>query len=211
MGSKLSSIPGGEDDRPTLFIMPADGGEPRRLFKDAWPYFQPSWSPDGGRVAFVSFKGGTADVWVAPIADPEKLERVTMDEATEQFPVWSPDGKGVLYSTNRGGDYDLWYADLLTGKQSRVTDLSGDEIQASFSPDGSLIVYGYKNGDSQEIWIMRASGGQAVQITSESHGGWPSWSPDADKLVFTSNRSGNLDLWIVDVRQQVEALLQPEK
>ena len=67
----------------------------------------PSWSPDGSQIAFMSDRSGNYDIWLIP-STGGTAERVTFDTGVDGFPAWSPGGILLAFSSNRSGNFDIW-------------------------------------------------------------------------------------------------------
>jgi Tol biopolymer transport system component len=107
----FSSTRGGQSD---LWIVPAQGGEPRQITNDAAVDLNPSWSPDGELIAFASDRSGNYDLWVARVSSGA-LSQVTDHPASDVDPAWSPDGNRIAFASDRSGCTNIWVAsDLRT-------------------------------------------------------------------------------------------------
>jgi TolB protein len=184
-------------------LVSASGGTPVRIVPEWIPVErggQPRWSPDGTRVAF---KEG-AVLWVLELATG-RFEKIFSEPSKRPIPTgWSADGSEIFVwllddETRRS---DLWAAAAAGGSKRQVaSEAEAVYRYADLSPDGTLLAVVRCEGRSAcDIWIMAPTGGPRVQITS--HPGYedgPSWSPDGTKIAFVSTRSGNFDIWTVDV------------
>lgn len=182
---------------------------------------EPSWSSDGGRIAF-SWNG---DIWSCnarvpwnpvsshrehelPLPDPRPitagLRALTSDPAMDAAPCWSPDGDWVAFSSDRGGNDDIWMIPSTGGVATQITFDAATDKDPVWSPDGLRVAFSSDRGGNEDIWVIPISGGAAVQITSDpAYDSQPTWSPDGSKIAFESMRSGNLSIWVIDVNPRL--------
>ena len=163
----------------------------------------------GGRASELSFvshrAGGRPQVYALNIDRPERVRRLTESSAWTGNPSWSPDGKQFVYQqfSPQSGDVAIYVADADGGSPMRV----GEEVAApSWSPDGRLIAVA--NLSPRGLGIIdvdKALAGegsayrQLTTVPSSVPEEYASWSPDGRQLAFTSHRSGDSDVWVVDV------------
>jgi Tol biopolymer transport system component/imidazolonepropionase-like amidohydrolase len=121
----------------TLWTLPADGGTATAvtdIFLDAR---QPSWSPDGRRIAFQAYRDSTWQIWTID-ADGKELKPVTSSPYDDREPAWSPDGTRLAFSSDRGGSYDIWVVTLATGAVRQVTTAASNEFMPSWRSAAEL-------------------------------------------------------------------------
>ena len=170
-----------------------------------------AWSPRRDRAAFVN--GANLSVQVnrihtfAPGADGAPA--ITDGRTSAWSPSWSPDGRTLYFVQNRGGSMDLWQQSLTRegapeGDPSPLT--TGAEMrQAAFSPDGRRLAYsrGRRVGNVWRVPIVRdrpATWADAEQVTFDhAFIEFIDVSPDRSRLLVSSDRSGNSDLWMLPV------------
>jgi TolB protein len=126
---------------------------------------------------------------------------LTNDPELDTTPAFSPDGKKVAFSSRRAGNADIWVIDLSSNALRCLTSSPADEWRPAWSPDGARIAFiASGKGKTAHIWVMRADGTDRKQLTFGNFLDYnPTWSPDGKKLAFDSDRSGNRDLWVVEV------------
>src|SRR5438093_10817657 len=95
----------------TLWTMPAAGGAAKPLTDISLDARQPSWSPDGTRIAFQAYRTATWQIWTMK-ADGSELKAVTSGPFDNREPSWSPDGQRIAFSSDRSGSYDIWVLTL---------------------------------------------------------------------------------------------------
>src|SRR6185369_6955946 len=81
-----------------IWVVPARGGEARLLVAHPANESRPMYSPDGARLAFMSNRAGSPDIWILTLGDGS-LRRLTFDDGTEQLDGWSKDGRWIYFST----------------------------------------------------------------------------------------------------------------
>lgn len=112
----------------TLWTMPAAGGTASPITDIFMDARQPSWSPDGRKIAFQAYRSSTWQIWTVN-ADGSGLEPVTSSPYDDREPAWSPDGTRIAFSSDRSGSYDVWV----------LTIASGDVKPATFAPSNEYM------------------------------------------------------------------------
>ena len=195
-----------------IYVMNADGGNQRNLSNNDFDNWGPSWSPDGQRIAFVSERND-GDWWQIYVMDTNggNQLRLTNNRHNDQSPSWSPDGNRIAFMSDRKGEfqnYDIYVMDADGGNQLRLTNNRHNDSSPSWSPDGQRIAFvsnrdgilDLKHGwPTDEIYVMDADGGNEQRLTENGVGDWgPLWSPDGQRIAFSSDRDGNPEIYVMD-------------
>ena len=173
-----------------IWVMRPDVSGLKRLTRDGTHNGSPSWSPDGGRIAFVSGRDGFDQIWTMK-ADGSGMRRLTAPQGLDEQPAWSPDGRRIAFvrkaSATRGAIY-LINANG-TGLQA-LTRGRGDYQHPSWSPDGRRIVYSYAPDPRRTrygIYVAEATGRGEHKLSLHSTADYldPAWSPDGRRIAFS--------------------------
>jgi TolB protein len=168
-----------------IAIMDSDGANLRYLTEGEATVVTPRFSPDGNRLAYLSYQGRRARVWVLDIGTGQKRLLVP-SLALTSAPRFSPDGRRIAFAMSAGGNTDIYVTDAAGGGTPiRLTSAPGIDTAPSFSPDGSRIVFESDRGGSQQLYVMNADGSGQRRI-SFGGGGYasPAWSPRGDRIAF---------------------------
>ena len=173
-------------------IMNPDGTNSHLITNSFTPQAEdPSWSPDGTKIAFVDLYNG--GYLYTMNAEGAELTPVKGNPVGTQ-PSWSPDGTKLAYAARISGINQIMTVDLATGALHQVTSSNTlYSTNPSWSPDGKKIAFerSSQDGSLRDIYIMNSDGTQQVNLTSGNMGydAYPTWSPDGTKIAFESDKN----------------------
>ena len=176
------------DGSPTyeIYVMDADGGNPQNVTNDPNDDRYPSWSPDSGRIVFVSQRPGhfkskfliTYEIYVMAV-DGGNQQRLTENRQNDFYPSWSPDGERIAFEADRKGDFEnpeIYVMDADGGNQQRLTENRRSDSSPSWSPDGKRIVFSSRRDGNPEIYVMDADGKNPQRLTNNPRDDFsPAW------------------------------------
>ena len=144
--------------------------------------FQPSWAPDGHRVAVVRLGHG---IWVAD--DRTRTATRLTNGRSDEAPDWSPGGEWIAFDKlYRDTNYELFAVHAVTGELRRLTRDSAAQTHPAWSPDGSRLAFAEQQPNGKwAIFTMGFDGNGRKRVTgSQISAQEPSWSPDGKKIAF---------------------------
>jgi TolB protein len=211
---KLTGIPGAFDTRVayitvnkqkdkkvhSLQIADADGFNAQILLESPEPILSPSWSPDGKRIAYVSFEGKNSAIYVQNILTGQR-ERVSGFAGINSSPAWSPDGTRLAMTLSKDGNTEIYVMNLNDKSLKRITRHGGIDTEPNWSPSGQKLAFtSNRSGGPQIYEVNIINGGKPKRISFEgNYNARAEYSPDGNSMVLvhavgSSYRIGLLDL-----------------
>ena len=168
--SSLDVSPNGEkfvfDMLGDLYISPIAGGEATSLTQDfAWN-IQPTFSPDGKKIAFVTYSSGGPIIRLIDLVTG-KGRLVADFKGVNSAPAWSPDGTKIAYSSSQHGSPDIFVYDMLTKKHKRISTHYSIETEPSWSPRGESFLFTSNRSGKPQIYSYSAIDESASRVTFE--------------------------------------------
>ena len=209
-----------EGKRYRLVISDADGQNIRNAMNSSEPIISPSWSPDGKKVAYVSFEDRKPVIYVHELATGRRIA-LSNQKGNNSAPAWTPDGRKLAISLSRDGNTQIYginadgtglhdrggnpqiYRMSADGEQAegakRITYKQGFVTSPRISPDGKYLAYIANIGGAFRLYILNLATGDSQALTDGSSDESPSFAANGRYVLYSTKVNGKRVLAAVSV------------
>jgi Tol biopolymer transport system component len=174
-----------------IWVMNPDGSNAHNISNINKNDSNPSWAPDGTKLAFGSTRSGNFDIWVMN-ADGSNPVNLTNGNGLSFSPAWSPDGTKIAFTLAFNNHQDIYVMNPDGSNRHNLTQGVGSNDNPTWSPDSTKIAFARVS----DIWVMNADGSSPVNLTNGGgNDAQPAWSPDGTKIAFENNSSA---IWVMN-------------
>ena len=212
---KLTGLPGAFNSRIAyvtssgkpmeyrLQVADTDGYNPQTLLTSKEPIMSPVWSPDGSRVAYVSFESGLSAIYIHNIHTGAR-EKIAAFDGINSAPAWSPDGKSMAMTLSKEGNPDIYVMSLATRTLRQLTNHWAIDTEPAWMPGSkSLVFTSSRSGKPQLYELSLDKGARPKRLTFEgNYNANASVSPDGNVITFVhgANNSYKIAVLYKDTR-----------
>lgn len=193
--------------RYALQVADADGFNPQTVVSSNEPIISPAWSPDGTKLAYVSFEKKKPIVFVQSLTSGQR-EILANFKGNNSAPAWSPDGSKLAIVLTYGANSQIYLIGAGGGDVKQLTKSNSIDTEPAFSPDGNWIYFSSDRGGRPQIYKVAVDGGSPTRVTFEgAYNVSPRFSPDGKSLTYIRNDGGRFRVAIHDLASgQVQLL-----
>ncbi|HEU5435615.1 MAG TPA: Tol-Pal system beta propeller repeat protein TolB [Telluria sp.] len=190
-----------------LEVADADGDGMQVAVRSNEPIISPAWSPDGSKVAYVSFEQRKPVVYVQDLVTGGR-KVISNQKGSNSAPAWSPDGSRLAVALSKDGHYQVYGVNADGTGVRRLSNSNGIDTEPQFSADGQSIYFTSDRSGGPQIYKMSANGGNATRVTfNGSYNISPRVSSDGKTLAWISQRDGGYSLYAMDLASGQEQRL----
>jgi|GEM_PF-2989184 len=185
--SRPAGLTGRDAEKTEAKVLSKETEQAARITSGDYYDSCPSWSPDGGKIAYASYREGMQNLWMVEVTAGEdgivssgEPVRITVGDFIDESPSWTPDGEKIVFSSNRNENPGLFVVNL---SDKKVFDLQLEGISPKCASVNKRFTFVYMNN----IWTARLSEKKFQRyVTDSGYNGFPCWAGDEGEIVFSS-------------------------
>ncbi len=161
----ITAVGLGNNTTYSLIVADSDGYNPQVVARSRESLLSPSWSPDGRKIAYVSFESGNSAIYVQDITTGSRQLISARAKGINGAPAWSPDGSKLALALSYQGNPEIYVMDVGSRAETRLTNNLAIDTEPRWTPDGQGIIFTSDRSGRPQLYQMPAGGGGADRIT----------------------------------------------
>ena len=149
-----------------LMVADSDGFNPQTVVRSREPLLSPAWSPDGRRLAYVSFERGNSTIYIQELTTGAR-EVVASFRGINGAPNFSPDGTRLALTLSRSGNPEIYVMDLASKALTQITRHFSIDTEAVWTPDGQSLIFTSDRAGKPQLYQVPAAGGDPQRVSFE--------------------------------------------
>jgi TolB protein len=195
----ITSTGTGANIQYSLMVADSDGFNPQTVVRSREPLLSPAWSPDGKKLAYVSFERGNSSIYIQEISTGAR-EVVSSSKGINGAPAFSPDGSKLALTLSYGGSPDIYVMNLATREKVQLTKHFAIDTEAAWMPDGQSLVFLSDRSGKPQLYQVPLTGGDGTRITFQGeYNANPSISYDGKHIAMVQGNGNVYRIAVLDM------------
>ena len=187
-----------------LQVSDSDGANPTTVVSQRKPLMSPAWSPDGGKLAYVSFENPRRSAIFVQDRYTGQRQQLASFEGINGAPAWSPDGRQIAVTLSLRGTPDLYIINVGSGDRFQLTNNPAIETEPTWSADGKHVYFTSDRAGGPQIYRIPSSGGASERMTFEGkYNASPAVSPDGKLLAMVHQLGPDFRIAVLDLESNL--------
>ncbi len=183
----------------SLEVADMDSSNPHSLLISSEPIMSPAWSPDGTKIAYVSFEKKHAQIFTVDVATGQR-RLLTDFPGINGAPAWSPDGRQLAVVLSKSGNPKIYAVDLSTGAMKQLTFGEAIDTEPRYSPDGRSILFTSGRGGSPQIYRLSLADGAVTRMSYDgNYNARASYTPNQQHIVMLHRDDRRFNIGVQDL------------
>ncbi len=197
-GARLAAV-NSQGGNKEIKLVDLDGKGVAAVTRNGAINLSPAWSPDGGSIAWTSYKKANPDLYVKDLGTG-RTRVISNVRGVNTSPAFSPDGSKIAFARSNSSDSDIYEADARTGKILRqVTKGGGIDISPVYLPDGSGMLFASERGGGSQVYLQPNRGeAKRVSVVGDFNID-PVVNPDGTRVAWVGRSQGGFDIFVADI------------
>lgn len=174
-----------------LLVADADGKNSQALVTSSQPLLSPKWSPQGNKLAYVSFEKGNSAIYIQDLSTGSR-ELISNYKGINSGPSFSPDGRQLALTLSKSGNPEIYTMDIYTRRLKQITKSWAIDTGANWAPDGNSLVFTSDRGGKPNLYQVDLNSLVASRLTFEGdYNAGGSFSPDGEHICYVQGNKNN--------------------
>lgn len=182
-----------------LKVSDADGYNQQTIVESNEPLMSPAWSPDGRKIAYVSFENKQQAIFVQDIGAGSR-QQVAAYPGINSAPDWSPDGSKLAIVLSKDGDPEIYVLNLIDNKLLRITENIAIDTEPTWHPNGRTLIFTSDRGGTPQLYQVAATGGDPKRLTFKGdYNAAPVFTKDGRSVALVTRSNGKFKIGLLNL------------